>query len=404
MQGMTKARQVLSKQAVVALCAVLMWMGCSTEVDLTAPYDSLPVVYGLLELDADTQWVKVNRTWLGEGNQLAAAQTPDSSEYPAGSVQGWIVELNPSSSGQIVGDEVPTGKEWMLQETVLDNKETSGIFFGPSQRVYYAVTPPGTSEALREDKLYRLELRLPDGKEVNATTTMVESSIGAIAYPPPGVPGFEMGLANLNSTGAASYSDFIFRWNSSPGASLYSASLVVNYKEIYYADDAWTVEDSAVDRSLSIGLGSRSLTSPDDVVSIEQTWNTETFFTELATRLEVNPRVRRELGYYDSEEEVSKSRAFDFVLQVANQDLAIYLDVNETTNSIVQDRPTWTNIQVTDAAGVSQGGVGLWGSRTTNSVRNIAYTKHTIQHLQEGDLTANLNFCSPNEASDYYCE
>ena len=44
-------------------------------------------------------------------------------------------------------------------------------------------------------------------------------------------------------------------------------------------------------------------------------------------------------------------RAFDFVLEVANQDLAIYLDVNETSNSIVQDRPTWTNIEVTDLLG-----------------------------------------------------
>ena len=284
MPGFTGASKVVFRNAVVGLCAMLTWMGCSTEVDLTAPYDSLPVGYGLLELDADTQWVKINRTWLGEGNQLAAAQTPDSSEYPAGSVQGWIVELNPSSSGQILGDEVPTGKEWMLEETVLDNKETSGIFFGPSQRVHYAVTPTGTSDALREDKLYRLELRLPDGKEVNATTTMVESSIGAISYPPPGVPGFEMGLANLNSTGSASYSDFIYRWNSSPGASLYSASLVVNYSEIYHADDAWTTVDSTVNRSLSIGLGSRSLTNPNDVVSIEQTWNTETFYTELSVK------------------------------------------------------------------------------------------------------------------------
>ena len=401
MQGFSTSHNLLLRNAAIALCSALTWMGCSTEVDLTAPYDSLPVVYGLLELDADTQWVKVNRTWLGEGNQLAAAQTPDSSEYPAGSVQGWIVELNPSSSGQIVGDEVPTGKEWMLEETVLDNKEMSGIFFGPLQRVYYAVTPPGTSEALREDKLYRLELRLPDGKEVSATTTMVESSVGAISYPPPGVPGFEMGLASLNSTGAASFSDFTFRWNSSPGASLYSASLVVNYSEIYHADDAWSVVDSTVERSLSIGLGTRSLTGSEDVVSIEQTWDPETFYTELASRLDVNPRVRRVLGNFDDEE---KARAFDFVLQVANQDLAIYLDVNEAANSIVQDRPSWTNIQVSDASGSSQGGVGLWGSRTTNSVRNIAYTKQTIQHLQEGDLTANLNFCSPNPTSDFSCE
>ena len=47
--------------ATVVLSATL-WNACSTEVDLTAPYDSIPVVYGLLELESDTQWVKINRT------------------------------------------------------------------------------------------------------------------------------------------------------------------------------------------------------------------------------------------------------------------------------------------------------------------------------------------------------
>ncbi|MED5318023.1 MAG: hypothetical protein VX758_02680, partial [Bacteroidota bacterium] len=82
-----------------ALVATMATFGCSTEVDLTAPYDSIPVVYGLLELQTDTQWVKINRTWLGEGNQLLAAQVADSSEYPSGSVDARILELIPSSSG-----------------------------------------------------------------------------------------------------------------------------------------------------------------------------------------------------------------------------------------------------------------------------------------------------------------
>ena len=390
---------ILSLGFVFAL--VTGWLGCSTDVDLTAPYDSVPVVYGLLELDADTQWVKINRTWLGEGNQLSAAQIPDSSEYPAGSVSGWIVELTPSSSGQILGDELPTGRSWMLEETVRSNKETSGIFYGPDQRLYFASTPAGTADELRDDKLYRLELTLPDGKEVRAVTTMVAESNGGIAYPPPGVPAFEMNMANLNSTGAASFTDFIFRWNSSTGASLYSASLNVNYKEIYYGDDEWSVQDSTADKSLSIALGSRSLNGSTEAVSIEQTWNTESFYTELASRIEPNPRIRRVLGNFNDE---TKARAFDFVLQVANQDLAIYLDVNETTNSIVQDRPTWTNIEVIGTDGVPRGGIGLWASRTTDSVSNLAYSKGTIQYLQEGDLTAALNFCSPNPTSDYACD
>ena len=124
----------------------------------------------------------------------------------------------------------------------------------------------------------------------------------------------------------------------------------------------------------------------------------------MSTRLEADPQIRRVLGRYDSEYQME--RAFDFVLQVANQDLAIYLDVNETTNSIVQDRPTWTNIEVIDEKGEPIGGVGLWGSRSTVGVYGLGYTKQTIQHMQEGDLTAALNFCSPAPSgiSDYSCD
>jgi hypothetical protein len=130
-----------------------------------------------------------------------------------------------------------------------------------------------------------------------------------------------------------------------------------------------------------------------DFAQVEVTFSGERFYTELASRLTPNPRVRRVLGVYN--EAVQKEFAFDFVLQVANQDLAIYLDVNETTNSIVQDRPLWTNIE---------GGIGLWGSRSRVAVDNLGYTKQTIQHLQEGDLTAALNFCSPSPISDFGCD
>ena len=383
--------------AVVAAGAAMV--GCSTEVDLTAPYDSIPVVYGLLELEADTQWVKVNRTWLGEGNQLLAAQVADSSEYPAGAVDARIVELIPSSSGGIVGNELPTGREWTLKDTLIDNKDVSGIFFGPLQRVYYAAT---SEDALRDDMLYRLDLELPDGKSASATTTMVESSVGSINQPPPNLPNYKMGFAAVNPDGTATYPNFPFRWTTSPGASLYTASLVVHFEERYYADDALTLLDSTRERTMSISVGNREVSGLTGSQTIDEPFECQRLYGELSTRLEANPRIRRVLGRYDPEYQME--RAFDFVLQVANQDLAIYLDVNETTNSIVQDRPTWTNIEVTRPDGSAVGGIGLWGSRSTLGVYGLGYTKQTIQHLQEGDLTAPLNFCSPSELSDYYCD
>lgn len=377
-----------------ALVAVSMaltgWWGCSTEVDLTAPYDSIPVVYGLLEVDADTQWVKINRTWLGDGNQLIAAQIPDSSEYPEGSVAAKIVELIPSESGEIVGNELSTGVEWMLQDTVLDNKSTDGIFFGPSQRVYYASM---SERSLREDRWYRLEASLPDGSALQATTTMVQSSAGSIERPPPNLSSYQMGFASVNPDGSATYPSFPFRWTSAPGASRYAASLKVNFQERYYADDELTLLDSVRDRTISLSLGTRQLNNPNNTQTLEESFSGERFYSELATRLEANPRVRRVLGYYDGDTQIE--RALDFELQVANQDLAIYLDVNESTNSIVQERPLWTNVQ---------GGIGLWASRTTLGVYNLGYLKQTMQHLQEGDLTAALNFCSPSPLSDYSCD
>ena len=377
--------------ALVAACMVLTgWWGCSTEVDLTAPYDSIPVVYGLLEVDADTQWVKINRTWLGDGNQLVAAQIPDSSEYPEGSVMAKIVELIPSESGEIVGNELATGVEWVLQDTVLENKSTDGIFFGPSQRVYYASM---SERALREDRWYRLEALLPDGSELKATTTMVQSSAGSIERPPPNLSSYQMGFASVNPDGSATYPSFPFRWTSAPGASRYAASLKVNFQERYYADDELTLLDSVRDRTISLSLGTRQLNNPNNTQTLEESFSGECFYSELATRLEVNPRIRRVLGYYDGDTQIE--RALDFELQVANQDLAIYLDVNESTNSIVQERPLWTNVQ---------GGIGLWASRTTLGVYNLGYLKQTMQHLQEGDLTAALNFCSPSPLSDYSCD
>ena len=282
-----------------------------------------------------------------------------------------IVELIPSSSGGIVGNELPTGREWTLRDTLIDNKETSGIFFGPSQRVYYA---PTTSEPLLDDKLYRLELSLPDGKQAGATTTMVESSVGAINQPPPNLPNYKMGFAAVNPDGTATYPNFPFKWTTSPGPAS-TASLVVHFEERYYADDALTLLDSARDRSVTLSVGSREVNGLSGFQTIDEPFECQRLYGELSTA-EANPRIRRVLGQYDAEFQME--RAFDFVLQVANQDLAIYLDVNETTNSIVQDRPTWTNIEVIGNDGQPMG--RRWPVGLQKYVGGIRFGIHQANH------------------------
>jgi hypothetical protein len=126
---------------------------------------------------------------------------------------------------------------------------------------------------------------------------------------------------------------------------------------------------------------------------LSKVFNGEVFFTTLRTRLEKNIRITRELGVWDEVSQIA--RALDFVLIVANEQLAIYLDVNAPVTGVIQERPEYSNIN---------GGLGLWASRTTEGVFGLGYTTGTIEHLQEGDDTAELNFCTPNPFSNYTCQ
>ena len=114
--------------SIISLAIILA--ACSTDVELNAPYKSTTVVYGLLDPIADTQWVKINKTFIGEGNNLEYALVRDSSEYD------WS-EFKELKVQEIVAGEVVA--EFPLQEKEISNKSINGIFYGPEQTVYYFV-------------------------------------------------------------------------------------------------------------------------------------------------------------------------------------------------------------------------------------------------------------------------
>ena len=366
----------------IVLISIMGFSSCNTDVDLTAPYKSLPVVFGLLDAEVDTQWVRINRTWLGDGDQTEVALIADSSEYDPSRIQAQIVEVINNIDGRVFG----------LRDTLLQNKDDNGVFFAPEHRAYFVSTRPQDGDKLNPDASYRLEIVIDDTTEVEANTNLVAVTLGNITQPPMGIDNLKLGFANVGSTNV-NYPDYTFKWSSTPGASRYDASLRVHFVENYWADDFLTILDSSKIRSIDIPIGS---VDPDDDGGGEQMTKIldgSTFFSTLNTRLEKNPRITRELGIWD--EDVQISRAFDFMLTVANDQLAIYLDVNSPITGVIQDRPEYSNID---------GGLGLFASRTIQGVFGLGYTTDTIEHLQEGDETAELNFCTPNPLSDYTCQ
>lgn len=351
--------------------------GCSTDIDLTAPYSRTPVVFGLLEAKQDTQWVRINRTWLGDGNQLVSAMNADSSEYPASDLVVGIEER--------IGDQ--TMRAWSLQDTLLDDKSSDGIFYGPQHQMWF-FTPEG---GLNSEADYDFSLDIADGTHAEATTNMVVTQAGNITQPPPGVVNFKFGFANIGFQ--TTYPDITFKWSSTEGASQYDISMRIHVVEKIWADLAHTQLVDEVDRIIDWPMGSLRTESDEGGEVLQKEVSGERFFTTLATRLEEDPYITRVLGVWD--DEVQIARAFDFILTIANDELATYLEINSPVTGVIQERPEYTNIQ---------GGLGLLASRAIQGVYGVGYTTSTIEQLIEGDATATLNFCTPNPFSDFSCD
>lgn len=362
----------------LAALLLISWVGCSTDIELNAPYQRTPVVFSLLDAAQDTQWVRINRTWLGDGNQLDAALVADSSEYLA---EELAVEITEQKNGADV-------QSWTLKDTVISNKSDEGIFYSPDQQMWFFVPEQG----LDTDAEYDLDISiLTEDAQITSSTNMIAEQIGNITQPPPGVNNFKLGFASVSQT--IIYPDITFKWSSTEGASRYDIAVYVHVIERIWNDLGHTDLAEERERLIEWNIGTLNTENDEGGQVLQKAVSGERFYSILATKLEVDPYITRVLGVWD--EDVQIVRAVDFVLTVANDELSTYLEVNAPVTGVIQERSQYTNIN---------GGLGLFASRSTQGVYGIGYTTASMQALREGNLTDSLNFCSPNPFSDYYCD
>lgn len=141
---------------------LLMLSACSTDIDLYADYKQVPVVYGLLDANADTNFIKITRAFYVEGDAYQVALNPDSSYYP-GKLDVRLVEY-------CNGDSL---REIILDTVTIHNKE-HGVFYAPDQKLYYT-TEPICQNTSSKRYSYRLKAMLPEST-LNTQTAMVGNS------------------------------------------------------------------------------------------------------------------------------------------------------------------------------------------------------------------------------------
>ena len=156
------------------LVVLLGLAACSTDVDLYADYKDVPIVYGLLEAKADTNYVKITRAFCGSNdnpvNANLVAPIADSSNYP-GKLTAFFDELQSTHNRPFQ----PTGRRFYLDTLTIHNKQ-DGLFYAPHQKLYYTTERFQPSNASNKYR-YKLHIVKPDYDTVVAETSVVGGDI-----------------------------------------------------------------------------------------------------------------------------------------------------------------------------------------------------------------------------------
>lgn len=342
--------RTLSARLLPAALAAFVLGSCNEKLDLTAPYKENTIVYALLDKDSTTQFVKINKAFLGDGDAFVYAQVPDSTEYMDDQLQAVV-------HGVKNGVAVAT---YALHDTIMPHDP--GVFAGPTHKLYYFNT--AGLFALDSSVTYRIDITAK-GNSVSAQTPVVGwiKPTGAIYSQP----------LRLVANGG-SYTTQSIRWTSSVNGRRYEVSYRFNWDEVTPTD---TVHKSFVQH---LGTFVSNGTSGGESMSADM--DGESFYRTVGLKVGNNPAVTQRIF-----------RGVDIIWAVAGNDLHTYLQLNSPISGIVEDRPTFTN--VTD-------GYGLFTTRRFRELSK-ALDSNSVPELVQGQYTAGLLFCVPGSSPPFGC-
>ncbi len=120
---------------------LLLFTSCEVEFSPNDQWHNIPVVYCLLDQDDDTTYVRLQRCFLGEGNNYEYASIADSINYPQGSVTVLMEEWNTwkDGSGEYHASGDNPRRIYNFAYTEIENK-TPGLFYNEKQPIYTCET------------------------------------------------------------------------------------------------------------------------------------------------------------------------------------------------------------------------------------------------------------------------
>ncbi len=348
------------------LILVLTLNSCKEDVNLIGNYKETAVVYGLLDQSETTHLIKINRAFIGPGNALDIAKIPDSSYFSS---------VNAIVSEFINGSKT---KSWNLKDTVVNNKSENGIFYAPTEKLYFF------NGSLNSDATYKLEITVYKGTSKEFIVSGETRLVSGITSSQTAYSSFDF----INSDGSLKSSNISV---SSPGnAAILNASLRIHLSEyqdnnlLNKIDYTWNTGESQIS-----GGGSFSTSLPGQL-----------FYEIIRDNSTKNPSINKR-----------KLDSLDIILTGGSNEFNDYINANKPSSSLAQSKPNYTNLKASNGSSA----IGLFSSRYTKKTTLKFYiplqnpsclSTKSREYLCTGSITGDLSFCSTHNldaGKSYHC-
>lgn len=331
-----------------------LFTACSTDLDVTGDWKETMVIYGLLDQSQDTQYVKINKAFLGQGNAYEYAQIKDSVQF----LNSLTVQLQRIKNGISLGAPI------QLMPTPNVPKDAGTFYYADQTYAIYSYVSTGAN-ALNPDSQYELSvLNNETGTKASSKTSLVGNF--NITIPMPSSPSFYI----INAGPTSQTWPFTVKWQAAVNGKLYQMNMRFNYEEFIDTNGDTIPEYSVVKHLDWLFPAQESLNlTGTEVMSLS--FPSQNFMKHIGTSIGSTLNVVRR-----------QALKTDLIITAGTDDLNTFINVNEPSTGIIQDKPEFTNIT---------NGLGLFSSRVT-SVMSRDLEATTKDTLACGQYTRGLKF------------
>lgn len=286
-------------------------VACENDIDLNTEFEETTVVVGLLDHNADSQFIKITKTFLDD-NQSAIdlAQQGDRLFYDTLDVL-------------LIEDENST----RIRMQKIDRPRDPGLFTTERNEVYFTDIP------IKKNTDYRLRIVKPDGSVTKSETTSLDTIVIES-------PRTNFGLTNKVSfyNRDLEFNPFVFKFVAGKNVAEFQVVAYFHYIELIGSD--------SIKRSIEIPL--TQFTNPDAQSDREFQflYDGSKFFDKIEKEVPVEEFPTKKL--------VEDENNFEIQIYIADPDFSFFRNLNGPIEGLAQVRPEFNNIE---------GGIGLFASR-----------------------------------------